>query len=195
MPDIIFFKSQKEFRKWLEKNHNKVQEQWVGFYKKSTGKPSIEWSQSVDEALCFGWIDGIRKNIDEESYKIRFTPRKPRSNWSGINLKKMEELTRQGLVKPEGLKVFNERKLKKTGEYSYENRPSELNSEYVKLFRKNKKAWEFFSSQPASYRKTTAWWILSAKREETRLARLNTLIEDSANERKLGMLTKWQKEK
>lgn len=193
MPEIVFFKTQQDFRRWLEKNHNKIQEQWVGFYKKGTGRPSIEWSQSVDEALCFGWIDGIRKSIDEESYKIRFTPRKPGSNWSAINLKKMDELIKQGMVKPEGLKLYRERKAIKAGEYSYENRPKDLDGEYAKLLKKNKKAWEFFYSQPPSYRKTISWWILSAKREETRLARLNALIEDSANGRKMGMMTKWEK--
>jgi uncharacterized protein YdeI (YjbR/CyaY-like superfamily) len=189
MPEIVFFKSPNYFRKWLEKNHNKVQEQWVGFYKKSTGKSSLDWPKSVDEALCFGWIDGIRKSIDDESYKIRFTPRKPGSNWSAINLKKIDELIKLGLMKPAGMKVYNERKINKTGEYSYENRPTGFEGEYEKLFKKDKKAWEYFNSQSPSYRRTASWWVISAKREETRLKRLNTLIEDSANGKRLGLIS------
>jgi uncharacterized protein YdeI (YjbR/CyaY-like superfamily) len=193
MPEIVFFKTQKAFRKWLEKNHNKLSEQWVGFYKKNTGKKSIDWSQSVDEALCFGWIDGIRKTNDDDSYKIRFTPRKPQSNWSTINLKKMDELIKNGLVKPEGLKIYSMRKPEKTGVYSYTNRPAGLEEHYEKIMKKNKKAWDFFCSQPPSYRRTASWWVLSAKREETRMKRLSVLIEDSENERRIALASQLKK--
>jgi uncharacterized protein YdeI (YjbR/CyaY-like superfamily) len=189
MPEIIYFKTQKDFRKWLEKNYITKAEQWVGFYKKNSGKESMDWPGSVDEALCFGWIDGIRKNVDEESYKIRFTPRKPGSNWSAVNINKMEALIKGNLVKPEGLKIYNERKTRVPGEYSYENRPESLGTEYEKIFKKNKKAWDFFTAQSPSYKRTASWWVLGAKRDETRLKRLTTLIEDSGNNKKIGAVT------
>jgi len=189
MPEIVFFKTQKDFRKWLEKNYKNKAEQWVGFYKKNAGRESMDWPQSVDEALCFGWIDGIRKTIDEESYKIRFTPRKPSSNWSEININKIEALIKQGLVKPEGLKIYNERRCKSAGEYSYENRPDGLGESYEKVFRTNKKAWAFFNQQAPSYKRNASWWVLSAKRDETRLKRLTALIEDSENNRKITAVT------
>jgi uncharacterized protein YdeI (YjbR/CyaY-like superfamily) len=180
MKDVKFFKTQSDFRKWLEKNHLKVSEQWVGFYKKGSGKPSIDWPQSVDEALCFGWIDGLRKSIDEISYKIRFTPRKPKSHWSNVNIKRIKELMELGLVFPAGEKAFSLRDENRTARAAYEQKSIEFNPEHLKIFKSNKKAWEFFCGEPAGYRKTCTWWVISAKREETRLKRLEELISDSA---------------
>jgi uncharacterized protein YdeI (YjbR/CyaY-like superfamily) len=177
--EIKFFKTQADFRKWLEKNHEKVSEQWVGFYKKGSGKPSIDWPQSVDEALCFGWIDGLRKSIDDVSYKIRFTPRKRSSHWSNVNIKRIGELMELGLVHPAGEKAFNERDEKKIARAAYEQGDIEFGTELEKIFKVNKKAWEFFQSQPAGYRKTLTWWVISAKQEATRLKRLERLITDS----------------
>jgi uncharacterized protein YdeI (YjbR/CyaY-like superfamily) len=177
---IRFFKTPADFRKWLEKNHASVSEQWVGFYKKGSGNPSITWSESVDQALCFGWIDGIRKSIDEVSYKIRFTPRRSGSIWSSVNIKRVEELSKQGLIKPAGLKAYDARKENKSGIYAYEQRSAELPPAYEKRLKQNKSAWEFFYAQPAWYRKQAFWWVVSAKQEETRLKRLEQLIESSA---------------
>lgn len=178
-----FFKSSAEFRKWLEAHHSSATELLVGYYKKDSGKPSITWPQSVDEALCFGWIDGIRKSIDDLSYKIRFTPRKPRSTWSAVNIKRAGELIEQGLMQPAGLKAFQAREENRSGIYSYEQRSPELPDQYEKKLTKNRAAWKFFQAQPASYRKAANWWVLSAKKEETRLKRLDQLIDDSAKGR------------
>jgi uncharacterized protein YdeI (YjbR/CyaY-like superfamily) len=180
-----FFPTQKHFRKWFEKNHKKKKELLAGFYKVSSGKPSVTWSQSVDEALCFGWIDGIRKSIDEESYCIRFTPRNPKSNWSAINIQKVEELTKLGLMKPEGLKAFSYRKEEKSKIYSYENHTVGLDKKFIVLFKKNKKAWMFYQSSTPSYIKITTRWIMSAKQESTRIKRLNELINDCAEGKKI----------
>jgi uncharacterized protein YdeI (YjbR/CyaY-like superfamily) len=175
-----FFKTPSDFRKWLAAHHNSETELWVGFYKKDSGKASITWPQSVDEALCFGWIDGIRKSIDEASYKIRFTPRKQRSTWSAVNIKRVGELTEQGLMQKAGLKAFAARQENRSGIYSYEQRSPDLPTQYAKKLKKNAAAWEFYQAQPASYRKAVNWWIVSAKQEETRLKRLDKLIDDSA---------------
>lgn len=181
--NVTFFKTPAYFRKWLEKYYSEEKELWVGFYKKDSGKPSITWQESVREALCFGWIDGIRKSLDDISYTIRFTPRKPGSTWSTINLKNVEELQKQGLMKPAGLKAFEFRKENKSGIYSYEQRKADLEEPFKSMLKKNTKAYKFFEEQPASYRKAANWWVLSAKKEETRLRRLNILIELSAEEK------------
>src|SRR5881394_263753 len=139
-----FFKTQPDFRKWLAKNHDKATELLVGFYKVGSGKPSMTWPESVDQALCFGWIDGVRRRIDDHSYSIRFTPRKPTSIWSSINTKKVEELIKSGQMKPAGLMAFEKRKENKSRIYSYENEPAKLSREFEKKFRANKKAWAFF---------------------------------------------------
>lgn len=152
---LVFFSTQKDLRKWFEKNHKKERDLLVGYYKISTGKPSVSWSQSVDEAICFGWIDGVRKSVDEESYCIRFTPRNPKSNWSAINIKKAEYLIKLGLMKPGGFELFNLRKKEKSGIYSYENTVVELEESYEKKLKTNKKAWEYFQSTSPSYRKVT----------------------------------------
>jgi uncharacterized protein YdeI (YjbR/CyaY-like superfamily) len=181
----IFFQSHKEFREWLEKNHTTEKELIVGYYKKETGKPSMTWSESVDQALCFGWIDGIRRNVDHESFSIRFTPRRTGSNWSRVNIRKVEELQKAGLMTPAGMELFNNRKDKSGDRYSYENLPESLSPEMEKQFRKNKAAWTFFEKQPPSYRKVRIYWINSAKQDETKLNRLNKLIESSLQEKRL----------
>lgn len=179
--DPIFFPTPADFRTWLEANHDKVSELWVGYYKKSTGKPSMNWPESVDQALCFGWIDGVRKSIDAESYANRFTPRRPGSNWSAINIAKVEALMAQGLMHPAGIAAFEARKEDKSGVYSYEQRENAaLSAEQEAQFRANAPAWEFFHSRPGSYRKAAIWWVVSAKQEATRERRMATLIELSA---------------
>ena len=180
-----FFKDQHAFRAWLEKNHAKEKELVVGYYKVATGKPSMNWSESVDQALCFGWIDGIRKSLDDESYTIRFTPRKPTSNWSAINIRKVEALTAQGLMMPAGIAAYAKRKEEKSGIYGYENRPKELPDECVKVFRKNKSAWDFFTALAPSYQRAVAHWVVSAKKEETKWARLEKLIAASGKGKRI----------
>jgi uncharacterized protein YdeI (YjbR/CyaY-like superfamily) len=181
-----FFASPSAFRVWLEKNHDQVRELWVGLYKRDSGKPSITWPESVDAALCFGWIDGIRKRVDETSYTIRFTARKPRSKWSAINLGRVAEVTKLGMMHEAGLKVFEQRQKKEAG-YSYEQKKSaQLGRAYEQSFRANKNGWKFFQAQPPWYRRIAAFWVISAKKEETRLKRLATLIEDSSHGQRIG---------
>jgi len=182
----IFFKSQSEFRKWLEKNHKTESEILVGFRKVATGALNMTWSQSVDAALCYGWIDGVRRSIDKDSYCIRFTPRKRSSNWSAVNLRKIEELQKQGLMHPSGMEAFINRKEAKTGVYSFENRKKPLSEDLENHFKANKSAWEFFIKQAPSYQKTMIFWINSAKQESTRLSRLETLISACNNGKRVG---------
>ena len=181
-----FFKTQDDFREWLEINHEKETELIVGFYKVGSGKPSMNWSQSVDQALCFGWIDSVRRSIDDESYCIRFTPRKSTSNWSAINLKKIEELTKAGLMKPAGIKALSLRRDIKTEIYSYENEPTILDSNYEKQFREDKIAWDFFMKQAPSYRKAVLRWIMSATQEKTRQSRLEKTIKECAQQKRVS---------
>jgi uncharacterized protein YdeI (YjbR/CyaY-like superfamily) len=181
----IFFAEQSDFRQWLEENHDKENELIVGFYKVGSGKPSMNWSQSVDEALCFGWIDGVRKSIDEDSYCIRFTPRRAKSIWSAINIKKVEELSKQGLMKPAGLAAFAKRDENKSRIYAYENEPLKLSADFEKQFEANEKAWAFFQKQAPYYQKIATKWVMSAKQESTRQSRLERLIKDSENARKI----------
>jgi uncharacterized protein YdeI (YjbR/CyaY-like superfamily) len=180
-----FFRTTADFRNWLEKNHATAAELWIGFYKKDSGEASITWPESVDQALCFGWIDGIRKQVDEISYKIRFTPRRRGSIWSATNIRRATELARQKQMRPTGLEAFAARIENKSGIYSYEQRSTELRQPYAKLLKRNKAAWNFFQTQPASYRKMVGWWIISAKKEETRIARLAKLISESAKQKRL----------
>ena len=191
-----FFATPSEFRDWLAEHHDKSQELWVGFYKKGSGRPSITWPEAVDEALCFGWIDGVRKSIDDISYAIRFTPRKPRSIWSAVNFKRATELTNLGLMHPAGLKAFEERTEEKSGIYAYEQKDAAtLDAASEQQFRANKPAWDFFQAQPAGYRRTAIWWVISAKKDETRRKRLATLISDSEHGRTIAPLTRRSKTK
>jgi uncharacterized protein YdeI (YjbR/CyaY-like superfamily) len=183
-----FFKGQNELRKWFEKNHHKEKEIWVGFYKKDSGKANYSWSQSVDQALCFGWIDGIRKSIDENSYMIRFTPRNPKSNWSTINIKKIKELTKLGLMDPAGVEAYKKREDKRSEVYSFEQDNVKLSKKYELIFKSSKKAWKFFQSLPPSTKKPSIWWVMSAKKEETKLRRLDILIKSSEKEEKIPPL-------
>ena len=182
---IIFFTVAKEFRKWLQKNHKKETELLVGFYKVGSDKPSMTWSESVDQALCFGWIDGVRKSIDIESYCIRFTPRKSSSIWSAVNIKKVEALTKAGLMTLEGQKSFSLRTEKKSKIYSYEKEAVTLDSKYERLFKTNKLAWDFFKKQAPSYKKVMVHWIMNAKQEETRISRLKKTILESRMQRRM----------
>ena len=180
-PRGSFFETALEFRSWLERHHESARELWVAFHKKGTGRPSITWPESVDEALSFGWIDGVRKSLSAEAYVIRFTPRKRGSIWSRVNIERVQVLIREGRVRPAGLRAFEARDAKKSGIYSFEQRDAaKLSPAELKQFRANARAWSFFESQPPSYRKTAIWWIVSAKRPETRARRLTTLITDSA---------------
>jgi uncharacterized protein YdeI (YjbR/CyaY-like superfamily) len=187
--DLKYFKSSSEFRNWLEKNHAKTKELWVGFYKVNSNIKSISYKEAVDQALCFGWIDGIKKKVDELSYTHRFSPRKSKSNWSTTNIKRVGELTKLGLMHLSGLTVFNQRDKEKIKQYSYERELPSLDKSYEQLFKANEMAWTFFQSQPPSYKKVATFWVISAKKEETRLRRLTTLIEDSANNKRIAAVT------
>ena len=178
----FFFAHQEDFRAWLKGNHATESELLVGFYKTGSGKPSITWPESVDQALCFGWIDGIRRAIDEESYSIRFTPRREESTWSGINIKKVAELTKAGLMQPAGISAFEKRKENNSEIYAYENEAMDLSADFEQEFKSNKKAWEYFDKQARSYKRTAIFGIMSAKTEETRKKRLARLILDSEAE-------------
>jgi uncharacterized protein YdeI (YjbR/CyaY-like superfamily) len=184
-----FFPTPAAFRKWLEKHHDKETELLVGFYKKGSGHPSITWPESVDQALCFGWIDGVRRRIDDVSYSIRFTPRKAVSNWSAINIARVEELTKLGQMHASGLRAFERRREDKSAIYSYENARRTLAPDDEKRFRTKKKAWAYFNAQAPWYQRVAIYWVTSAKREETRERRLATLIDDSANGRRIGIAT------
>jgi uncharacterized protein YdeI (YjbR/CyaY-like superfamily) len=177
---ILFFSTQDEFRTWLQEHHKTATELVVGYHKVGSGKPSMTWSQSVDQALCFGWIDGVRRSIDEESYSIRFTPRRITSIWSAINIKKVEELTQARLMTPEGQRVFDLRKEHRSRIYSYEDEPVVLEPAYEKQFKANLPAWEFFNAQAPSYKKVIIFWIMNAKQEKTRLSRLESIINLSS---------------
>ncbi len=179
--NVTFFKTPAEFRKWLAKNESTAQELWVGFHKKDSGKPSITWPESVDEALCVGWIDGIRKNLDETSYTIRFTRRKTGSIWSAVNIKRAQELIALGRLKPSGRQAFEKRREDRSRRYSYEQQGSQLAGEYEEKLRANPAAWTFFKSRPPGDQKVAGWWVMSAKKEETRLRRLDQLIAKSAS--------------
>jgi uncharacterized protein YdeI (YjbR/CyaY-like superfamily) len=177
--NVVFFESPLDFRRWLRAEHQKTSELWIGFYKKSSGKPSITYPEALDEALCFGWIDGVRKSIDADAYMQRFTPRKPNSQWSAVNIRHVKRLTKAGRLTPAGLKAFEGAK-NQSRKYSYEQRDqARLSGADERQFRANRKAWDFFQAQPPWYRRTSTFWILSAKKEETRKKRLSTLISDS----------------
>ena len=183
--DPIYFASAGEFRDWLQRHHATAREVVVGYYKKGSGQPTLSWPESVDEALCFGWIDGVRHSIDGERYCIRFTPRNPDSNWSAVNIRKAEALIATGRMQPAGLQLYQQRKVKNTNQYSYENKPEQLPPHLEDIFRQHPEAWTFFTAQPASYRKTVQYWIMSAKQESTRHTRLAKLIEASASKQRM----------
>lgn len=183
-----FFSSPEKFREWLEQNHDRTNELLVGFHKKGSAKKSITYPEALDEALCFGWIDGVRRNFDETSYTIRFTPRKPKSIWSLVNVRHVERLTKDGRMAEPGMKAYALRDPKRTGVYAFENAPREFSPEYEKKFRANKKAWEFFQKEPPSIRRTCIFWVMSAKKEETRLRRLEQLIDSSAKGIRRGVM-------
>jgi uncharacterized protein YdeI (YjbR/CyaY-like superfamily) len=186
-----FFATPDEFRAWLDAHHATETEVLVGFHKKGSGRPSITWPESVDQALCFGWIDGVRRRIDDDSYSIRFTPRKARSTWSAINVKRFGELTDLGLVRPAGAAAFERRSEDRTGIYSYERREAaELEPAMVERFKAHARAWTWFEAQPPWYRRTATHWVISAKKPETRDRRLQRLIEDSAAGRTVPPLTR-----
>lgn len=174
-----FFKNQSLLREWFKKNHNKRTELLVGFYKKKSGKPSITWEESVDQALCFGWIDGIRKSVDDISYTIRFTPRRKNSIWSNKNINRVEELIKLKWMEPAGVDVYKNRKKEESGIYSYEQNEIDFDTEIKKVLMSNKKAWKFFNSQVPSYKKPSIRWVMSAKQKQTRLKRLDLLIKCS----------------
>jgi uncharacterized protein YdeI (YjbR/CyaY-like superfamily) len=185
-----FFATPDEFRAWLQEHHATASELLVGFHKKGSGRPSITWPQSVDQALCFGWIDGVRRRIDDTSYSIRFTPRKARSTWSAVNVRRVAELTAAGLMHPAGVAAFERRSDDKTAIYSYEQRKAaKLEPEQERRFKADAKAWAWFQAQAPSYRRTAIHWVISAKREETRQRRLERLISDSAAARPIPPLT------
>lgn len=192
-PDVVFFATPAELRRWFRKNHNKASELWIGFYKKDSGLSALTYKQALDEALCFGWIDGIRKSVDTVSYTNRFTPRKPRSNWSTVNINRVEELIALGRMQPSGLVAFQAHQDHHSGVSPCEGGALELSAEYIRTFKTNKKAWRFFQDQPPWYRKTSGRWVMSAKKEETRLRRLATLIEDSSHGRIIKPLMRPEK--
>jgi uncharacterized protein YdeI (YjbR/CyaY-like superfamily) len=181
----IYFATPAELRQWFEQHHEQEKELLVGFYKVGSGKPSITWSESVDQALCFGWIDGVRRNIGQDSYCIRFTPRKSKSNWSAVNIKKVEALQQQGLLHPAGQACFEKREEARSRVYAYEKAPVLLAEAYERRFRENPQAWDFFQSQGAYYRRVATNWVMTAKQEKTRLSRLETLIQSSEAGRKV----------
>jgi uncharacterized protein YdeI (YjbR/CyaY-like superfamily) len=180
-----------DFREWLERHHDSERELWVGYLRKASGKASMTWPESVDEALCFGWIDGIRKRIDAERYMIRFTPRRARSVWSAVNIGRVEALTEGGRMRPAGLAVFEARREDRSGIYSYEQRAGAvLDPAYEERFRAKRRAWAWFEARPPSYRQAAIRWVMTAKREETRERRLGTLIGRSAEGRTIPPLTR-----
>ncbi|MTI87338.1 MAG: bacteriocin-protection protein [Balneolaceae bacterium] len=185
----LFFESPSDFRDWLEENHNTKEVQWVGYYKVVTGKPSMRWEGSVREALCYGWIDGLRKSIDEERYKIRFTPRRAGSHWSAKNIQMVEELTEEGRMKEAGIEAFGKRSAKNSRKASYESKVKELSEEFQEQLKANARAWEYFENDLApGYKRRSIYWVMSAKREDTRNRRFKVLLESCEESKKIPML-------
>jgi uncharacterized protein YdeI (YjbR/CyaY-like superfamily) len=183
-----FFPTPADFRRWLDTHHADASELWVGFHKKASGRPSLTWPESVDEALCVGWIDGLRKSVDDQSYMIRFTPRKTGSIWSAVNTRRVPELIREGRMRPAGLKAYEARDPKKTAVYSFEREAAAFDPAAQKRFKANRAAWTFFQSQPPGYRRVATFWVMSAKQDATRARRLDALIRDSAAGQRVGPL-------
>jgi uncharacterized protein YdeI (YjbR/CyaY-like superfamily) len=189
-PEPIYFESPEALRAWFEANHETADELWIGYHKKATGRPSVSWSETVDEALCFGWIDGVRYSVDAERFKQRLTPRRNGSNWSAINVAKVERMTAEGRMRPAGLAAFARRTEARTGVYSYEQRhAARLTDEELARFQADVAAWQWFQSRPASYRTAAVWWVASPKRPETRDRRFRSLVEESAAGRMPKALT------
>jgi uncharacterized protein YdeI (YjbR/CyaY-like superfamily) len=185
-----FFEQPAAFRAWLDRHHTSETALWVGFHKAASGRPSLTWPQAVDEALCFGWIDGVRKRVDESRYMIRFTPRKPRSIWSAVNIARATELTTLGRMAPAGLAAFERRTAERSAIYAYEQRRHpELAPAQARAFRRNRAAWDFFRAQAPSYQRIALFWVVSAKRDDTKARRLDVLIADSAAGRRIGPLS------
>jgi len=195
MPKPRFFKSAEEFAGWLERNHDKADELWVGYHRKATGRPGLTYPESVDVALCYGWIDGVRKSVDETRYTNRFTPRRPGSNWSAVNIRRAKALIKEGRMRPSGLRAFRAKRASRSSTSSYENRPADLPPRYLERLKANEKAWIFYSSQPPWYRRAATWWVISAKQEKTRLKRLSNLIESSGRGQTIAPLTRPAKAK
>jgi uncharacterized protein YdeI (YjbR/CyaY-like superfamily) len=191
----VFFVNEAGFRKWLQTNHATADEVWVGFYKKHTGKPTVTYKEAVDQALCFGWIDGIRKSIDDESYMNRFTPRRKGSNWSSVNIKRAQELIADGLMKPAGAAAFAVRDESRTGRYSFERENVAFSLAQLKQFKKNREAWRFFEEQPPSYRKLVTHWVTSAKQPATQERRLAQLMKDSAAGQRIAAMRPGERKK
>lgn len=191
MEDVLYFETAQDFRAWLHKHHDKQDAQWIGFYKKATGIPSINWSESVDQALCYGWIDGLRKRVDEQRYKIRFTPRRKNSHWSAVNLKKMKELHAQDLIMPAGQAIFEQRKESNSQQMAYEKAEVPLHPNYLSQLQANEKAWDFYQNRLApSYKKISTHWVMSAKRSATQERRLGIFIESCEAGLKIPLLRK-----
>ncbi len=189
MTEPSFFPTPADFRAWFEVNHAGEDELLLGFHKVGSGRPSVTYQEALDAALCFGWIDGVRRNIDSESYSIRFTPRKRKANWSLVNIKRAQELIEQGLMHAAGLRAFERRDETRAAAYSYERNNIQFEPPIERAFRANKRAWAFFEKLPPSYRRTVTWWVMSAKREETRLRRLGTLVEYCARGERMPLMT------
>ena len=188
--NVKFFKSAAEFRGWLKVNYDRVSEVWVGFHKKDSGKGGLTYAEAVDEALCFGWIDGLKKRVDELSYTHRFTPRKAKSNWSRINVQHAQRLKKAGRMTQAGLEAYAAREPERSDAYSFENAPRKLPAAAEKQFRADKIAWDFFQQQPPGYQRMAIWWVVSAKKPETRARRLGRLIAESRRARRVGQMSK-----
>ena len=191
--EVMFFAKPAEFRTWLKANHARADELWVGYHKRSTGIPSMTWPESVDQALCYGWIDGIRRTVDADRYANRFTPRRAGSTWSVVNTKRAHELIAIGEMRPAGRAAFEARDPAKTREYSFERDAASFTAEQERAFRADREAWLFFQAQPPSYRKTVTYWVVSARQEATRVKRLATLIADSAAGLRIAQLRREKK--
>jgi uncharacterized protein YdeI (YjbR/CyaY-like superfamily) len=186
--NIRFFETQADFRDWLAANHDKAPFQWIGFWKKASGKTAMTYDEAVEESLCWGWIDGQTNRVDDDAVTTRFSRRRSGSNWSAVNIAKVGDLTRAGRMQPAGLVAFEARREPEPGAYTYETRPVDLPDEYATIFRRNDRAWRFYAAQTPSYRKSMTWWVVSAKREDTRQRRLDALMAESEAERKIDEL-------
>jgi uncharacterized protein YdeI (YjbR/CyaY-like superfamily) len=183
-----FFASRDKLRAWFSRHRSSEAELWVGFYRKASGRGGITYDDALEEALCFGWIDGVRKRLDDKAYVQRFTPRRANSYWSAVNVKRAKELIAQKRMTAAGLRAFQRRDATATAKYSFERAAASFTAAQLKVFRSNRTAWEFFQSQPAGYRRVATFWVVGAKKEETQSRRLATLMNDSAAGRRIGLL-------